>query len=284
MQYTTTPSASAVASSSGVINNTGLPGEYAEPATFAPVQVVGRTESAELALADWIRCANEADTRRAKAAELLVTAGRLHLAWCCIMGACVQQVYNAAAVEGINMKSLFADGGDRRSKAMKLSGGAAFAFTYAAGSKYLRLYQGIRQRMEAEGGMSPELLRQSISTHVQAFLAGAWGDRDSLEFFGPYLSTDSLRAELAELFPREPKKPQTVEESMEAQLEAIPASFQDSRAKLEKEWSGYMDTMNIYLDRFIKVSTVSEREAKARHFEDMARRLRAVDRSISLDF
>lgn len=263
---------------------TGLPGEYAEPATFAPVQVVGRTERAELALADWIRCANEADSHRAKAAELLVTAGRLHLAWSCIMGACVQQVYNAAAVEGINMQSLFADGGDRRSKAMKLSGGAAFSFTYAAGNKYRRLYLGILARMEAEGGMSPELLRQSINTHVQAFLAGAWGDRDSLEFFGPYLCTDSLRAELAELFPREPKKPQTPEEAMEEQLANISASFQDSRAKLEKEWSGYMDTMNIYLDRFIKVSTVSEREDKARHFEDMARRLRAVDRSISLDF
>lgn len=200
------------------------------------------------------------------------------------MGACVQHVYTLAAEEGEGIKTLFKDGYDRRSKMARAAGGACFNFCYAQGNKYRQLYLGIHARMIAEGGMSPELLQATMHDHVRAFMAGAWGDRDSLEFFGPYLSTDSLRAELAELFPREPKKQQTPEEAMEAQMDAIPASFQARRAKLEKEWSGYMYTMDIYLDRFIKVSTVSEREAKARHFEGMARRLREVDRSISLDF
>ena len=277
-------------------DNTGLPVQYESAPTFMPacisqvnepsaVAAIVAEERADLStLANWITCANEADVRRGHAAEILRAAGRVHLAWCCIMGACVQHVYTIAAADGESIKSLFKDCHDRRSKIARAAGGACFNFTYASGNKYRQLYLGIHARMIAEGGMSPELLQQSINDHVRAFMAGVWGDSESLAFFGPFLSADSLRAELATLFPREPKKPQTAAEAVEESLAGLPASYDNRRAKMATEWSGYLETMDTFIEAYIPLSTPSEREAKAAAFDNMARRLREANKPQPLGF
>lgn len=274
----------AAAISSGVISQTGLPEQYETAPTFAVAEIVAEERADLDTLGNWIACANEADARRGKAAEILRAAGRVHLAWCCIMGACVQHVYTLAAAEDEGIKTLFKDGYDRRSKMARAAGGACFNFCYAQGNKYRQLYLGIHARMIAEGGMSPELLQATINDHVRAFMAGAWGDRESLAFFGPYLSADNLRAELAALFPREPKKVQTAAEAVEDSLAGIPASFNNRRAKMATEWSGYLETMYTFIEAYIPLSTPSEREAKAAAFDNMARRLREANAPQPLGF
>lgn len=275
---------------------TGLPVQYENAPTFMPacispanepsaVAAIVAEERADLStLANWITCANEADARRGKAAEILRAAGRVHLAWCCIMGACVQHVYTLAAAEGEGIKTLFKDGYDRRSKMARAAGGACFNFCYAQGNKYRQLYLGIHARMIAEGGMSPELLQATINDHVRAFMAGVWGDSESLAFFGPFLSADSLRAELATLFPREPKKLQTAAEAVENSLAGLPTSYDNRRAKMATEWSGYLETMDTFIEAYIPLSTPSEREAKAAAFDNMARRLREANTPQPLGF
>ena len=88
----------------------GLATSYAEP-TFATPMPIGLPTAmpvnAAAPLMHLVQLANTANTSRAAAEEELVRAGRAHLAYSCLVGACVQQVYQLASANGVSIKTLF---------------------------------------------------------------------------------------------------------------------------------------------------------------------------------
>ena len=101
----------------------GLATSYAEPTFATPTchgvasEPQGETRSwmpiglptampvnAAAPLMHLVQLANTANTSRAAAEEELVRAGRAHLAYSCLVGACVQQVYQLASANGVSIK------------------------------------------------------------------------------------------------------------------------------------------------------------------------------------
>jgi len=258
----------------------GLPATYGGEPTFGACSLTATlpAEGEAPPLGLLVELANRADARRDAAERELVRAGRAHLAYSCLTGACVQQAYALAAAQGANIKPLFANCYKKESRAARLAGGAAFAFSYEHGNRCRKTYAGIRERMLAGGGYSsPEQLDRIISEHVQALVAGAYGENDSLALFGPYLSAESMRQELLGLFPAPPPQPGEIIRAETAKaLPAATADWEAQRATKKTEFLGYLSCIDAYVERACMYTTDADREAQARRLEQAARRLRAA--------
>ncbi len=272
----------------------GLATSYAEP-TFATPMPIGlptampaclgvaseqcETQSrmnAAAPLMHLVQLANTANTSRAAAEEELVRAGRAHLAYSCLVGACVQQVYQLASANGVSIKTLFKNYYKEGTKAVKLAGGCSFSFTYEHGNKCRKVYEGVRARMLQDGGYTPERLERVIGEHVQALIAGAYGDVDSLRLFGPFLTADSMRQELLNLFP--PTPPTAGEKVSEEVANGQPlfTGWEAQRAHHKTEFLGFLSCIDTYIDQACMYTTDADREEQAQRLEQAARRLRAA--------
>ena len=223
-----------------------------------------------------VQLANTANTSRAAAEEELVRAGRAHLAYSCLVGACVQQVYQLASANGVSIKTLFKNYYKEGTKAVKLAGGCSFSFTYEHGNKCRKVFEGVRSRMLQDGGYTPERLERVISEHVQALIAGAYGDVDSLRLFGPFLTADSMRQELLNLFP--PAPPTAGEKVSEEVANGQPlfTGWEAQRAHHKTEFLGFLSCIDTYIDNVCMYTTDADREEQAQRLEQAARRLRAA--------
>ena len=272
----------------------GLATSYAEP-TFATPMPIGlptampaclgvaieqcETQSrmnAAAPLMHLVQLANTANTSRAAAEEELVRAGRAHLAYSCLVGACVQQVYQLASANGVSIKTLFKNYYKEGTKAVKLAGGCSFSFTYEHGNKCRKVFEGVRARMLQDGGYTPERLERVIAEHVQALIAGAYGDVDSLRLFGPFLTADSMRQELLNLFP--PAPPTAGEKVSEEVANGQPlfTGWEAQRAHHKTEFLGFLSCIDTYIDNVCMYTTDADREEQAQRLEQAARRLRAA--------
>ena len=260
-------------------NNISLADAYAAP-TFAPTMSLAAPAcapgDAAAPLMQLVQLANNANSSRAAAEEALVRAGRAHLAYSCLVGACVQQVYQLAAAKGVGIKTLFKNYYKAGTKAVKLAGGCSFNFTYEHGNKCRKVFEGVRTHMIQGGGYTPERLERVIAEHVQALMAGAFGEDDSLRLFGPFLTADSMRQELLNLFP---PAPPTAGEKVSAEVDngqPLFVGWEAQRAHHKTEFLGYLSCIDTYIDRVCMYTTDADREEQAQRLEQAARRLRAA--------
>lgn len=257
----------------------GLATSYAEPTFATPMPIELPTAmpvNAAAPLMHLVQLANTANTSRAAAEEELKRAGRAHLAYSCLVGACVQQVYQLASANGVSIKTLFKNYYKEGTKAVKLAGGCSFSFTYEHGNKCRKVFDGVRARMLQEGGYTPERLERIIAEHVQALMVGAFGEVDSLRLFGPYLTADSMRQELLNLFP---PTPPTVGEKVSAEVsngQPLFVGWEAQRAQHKTEFLGFLSCIDTYIDRVCMYTTDADREEQAQRLEQAARRLRAA--------
>ena len=91
-------------------NQSGLAVSY-PAATFddklaREVDTATEFETTAPTLANAVKTANLSDTARLQAEQTVREAGKAHLAHCCMIGACVQQVYHLASVSGLGIKPL----------------------------------------------------------------------------------------------------------------------------------------------------------------------------------
>jgi len=286
MQNTTTPSAAAAASSSGVINNTGLPGEYAEPATFAPVQVVGRTESAELSreadreLHEAVLLCSSLHGVLTRAAATARNAARTHLLATLNLACVLKQISLRCAVGRVAFGALFAGykgNMKAREAALAISGSGGFPFTYATARNYTKVLEAVVQRMQEAGGLTPAVVAQSLSDHTAALLTGAYDDpQEATELmWGRWLTAGSLREAYLELAPEKPQP--TAGEKLDAAAdEAEPVSLEALRAAFLSKSGGWLDSFSGYVDEMAGRVTAQERETVAAKLEALAARIRAA--------
>lgn len=286
MQYTTTPSAAAAASSSGVINNTGLPGEYAEPATFAPVQVVGRTESAELSreadreLHEAVLLCGTLHGVLTRAAATARNAARTHLLATLNLACVLKQISLRCAVGRVAFVALFAGykgNMKAREAALAISGSGGFPFTYATARNYTKVLEAVVQRMQEAGGLTPTVVAQSLSDHTAALLSGAYDDpQEATELmWGRWLTAGSLREAYLELAPEKPQL--TAGKTLDAAAdEAEPVSLEALRAAFLSKSGGWLDSFSGYVDEMAGRVTAQERETVAAKLEALAARIRAA--------
>lgn len=259
-------------------NQSGLAVSY-PAATFddklaREVDTATEFETTAPTLANAVKTANLSDTARLQAEQTVREAGKAHLAHCCMIGACVQQVYHLASVSGLGIKPLFKNYFKKDARAVKLAHGACFNFTYESGNKYRKLFLGIRERMLANGGMTEQAFERLISEHIQAMVTGQ--DLGPQEIFGDFLSGDSLRQEMLALFPPAPPTPG---EMIQAENNnATPAtSWEAQRQQHKQDFAGYLACIDTYITRACSYTTKEDREAQAQALEMAARRLRAAE-------
>lgn len=252
----------------------GLAPSYPAP-TFddklaAEVELATDMDTTAPTIANAVKTANLSDAARIQAEQTVREAGKAHLAHCCMIGACVQQVYQLAAVSGLGIKPLFKNFYKKDARAVKLAHGACFDFTYESGNKYRKLFLGIRERM-LSGGMSEQAFERLISEHIQAMVTGQ--DFGPQEIFGDYLSGDSLRQEMLALFPPAPPTPG---ELIQAENNAAtpPVSWEAQRQHHKLAFQGYLACIDTYIARACAYTTKTDREEQAQALELAARRLR----------
>ena len=263
--------------------DSALAASYDDEPTFAPttaaadaLSILPAPVSAGAPLARLVTLANTANQSRTNAEAALVKAGRAHLAFSCLVGACVEAVYQQACKNGVSIKPLFRNYYKEKSRAAKLAGGCVFEFTYEHGNKCRKTYNGIRARMLSDGGYTPESLERVIAEHIDALIAGAYGEDDSLQLFGPFLSTDSLRQEMLSLFPQPAP---TAGETVSAEVANGQPQFVGWDAQREHhktEFLGYLTCIDTYINNMCMFTTKEDREEQAQRLELAARRLRAA--------
>lgn len=288
MQYTTTPSASAAASSSGVINNTGLPGEYAEPATFAPVQVVGRTESAELSreadceLHEAVLLCSTLHGVLTRAAATARNAARTHLLATLNLACVLKQISLRCAVGRVAFGALFAGykgNMKAREAALAISGSGGFPFTYATARNYTKVLEAVEQRMQMEGGLTPAQVVQALSEHTAAMVAGAYDDpQEATELlWSPWVTEGSLREMYLALAPDAPRVKKGAELDKAADENAAAAvDLEALRSSFLIKSGGFIDSFTGYVSEMAARVTAQERETVASRLEELADRLRAT--------
>lgn len=258
----------------------GLPANYDKPATFggivpaAPAALTA--EDDPHGLAALITVANRAAAGQQQAENAIRNAGRAHLAFSCLIGACVTQTIKTAAAARCSIKPLFANYADKGSKAARLSKGAVFAFSYEHGLKCRKVFEDVAARMLANG-CTEEQLDRAVSLHMGAMLNGEDVAQRSLQLFGNYLQADNMRQALLALFPQPaPELGERVAAAVKGSTSMPLKSWEDYRADYCMKFTGYLDCIGVYVDEMCKYTTKEDRERQAEALETAARRLRAA--------
>lgn len=238
---------------------------------LVPATIVSDLRAAEPStLAALVRVANGNHDR-------FMQAGRALVAFSCIVGAAVEHAYQLAAKNRLNIKPLFKNYWNADTKAARLSGGAAFNFTYEHGNKCRKLFNGVYDKMIASGQYTPEGLNRIIGEHVAALMSGGVDSQQTLALFDPFLQTDNLRQELLALFPQPAP---TVGEQVAAAVEQTPAlpllSWEAQREQHKTDFLGYLTCIDTYIEQACSYTTAEDREEQARKLEAAAQKLRAA--------
>lgn len=166
-----------------------------------------------------------------------------------------------------------------QARAMELAGGTLLPFTYKTSRTYIKVLEGVEDRMQQQGGMTPAECVQVLREHAANLLSGAYDDpnESSSALWTPYLTADSLRQAYLELAPAKPAAP-TLSEVLDDTVDAPTpfASWEEQRAKIVSDFGGLWCSLDTFVEEFSRYTTSADREAQASKLEDAARRLRAM--------
>ena len=260
-------------------NPLGLPDAY-QPAAFSPTQTSGlATGSSELRHTMHIcRMYHGIMTNADHTAR---EAARVHLLATLNLACLLRDLQQQARLNGISAVALYKGNKckpDDQARAMELAGGNLLPFTYRTGRNYIKVLEGVEDRMQ-KGGMPPAECVQVLREHAANLLSGAYDDpnESSSALWTPYLTADSLRQAYLELAPAKPEAP-TLSEVLDDTVDAPTpfASWEEQRAKIVSDFGGLWSSLDTFVEEFSRYTTSADREAQASKLEDAARRLRAM--------
>ncbi len=215
------------------------------------------------------------------AAHAAREAARVHLLATLNLACLLRDLQKQARIARIPVAALYQGNkckAEEQSRAAELTGGNLLPFTYRTGRNYIKVLEGVEDRMQ-KGGMPPAECVQVLREHAANLLSGAYDDpnESSSALWTPYLTADSLRQAYLELAPAKPEAP-TLSEVLDDTVDAPTpfASWEEQRAKIVSDFGGLWSSLDTFVEEFSRYTTSADREAQASKLEDAARRLRAM--------
>ena len=256
-------------------NPLGLPDAY-QPAAFSPTQTSGlATGSPELRHTMHIcRMYHGIMTNAEHTAR---EAARVHLMATLNLACLLRDLQQQARLNRIPAVALYKGNKctpEDQARAAEITGGTLLPFTYKTSRTYIKVLEGVEDRMQ-KGGMTPAECVQVLREHAAALMDGRYDNPGEAteQLWSPWVTDTSISAALRSMAPA---LPPALPEPPPADTTPAPMPWEERRAKTAAQFMGVRRNLDTFIEHMACFATQADREAQACELEDAARRLRSI--------